>query len=79
MTEIDMKNFIKQRDKALLSLDEKTILKFMRKFGINEMPNDKIVFWGGVHKAILNINSATKEQKDQNRVWLKENGFDCHA
>jgi hypothetical protein len=77
-TKKQIKNFVKQRNKALLSLDEKTILKFMRKYKINTPLNDsnKLVFWAGVHKAILNIESATEEQKIDSRLWLSENGFD---
>ena len=70
-----IKKFVEERNRALLSLDKKKILAFMAKFGVQVMPTDETVFWGGVHKAILNINAATEQQKSQSRTWLKQNGF----
>ena len=71
-----MKNdFMKDRDLALLSLDKKKIIEFMDKYEIKHSANNPIVFWAGVHKAIIQLNSASKEQKYNSRYWLFSNGF----
>lgn len=66
--------YVKERDKAFLSLDKQKILMFCRKWHIC-VPDDETVFWCGVHKVIVNINSATEEQKRKSYEWLKERGF----
>lgn len=68
-------NFVSDRDDALLSLDEEKIRSFMMKYKIGEPKND-LEFWAGVHKAIVNIKSATDEQKERSRCWLVEHGFE---
>lgn len=71
---MDIKEFVKDRNEALLSLDKDKILFFTKKYSM-ESPIEEPAFWGGVHKAILHINSATDEQKEISRQWLVENGF----
>jgi len=68
------KQFIKDRDEALLSLDRKQIEAYNRKYGIPMPTNDKS-FWGGIHKARLAITYFPEEAKEISRRWLKENGF----
>jgi len=41
---------VKDRDEALLSLDEKKIRAYAAKYGVT-MPTGWHSFWGGVHKA----------------------------
>ncbi len=72
---LDMQKFVKERDEALLSLDKKKILKFMRKYMVTFRPSSEMVFWAAIHKTILNINSATEEQKARSAEWLLRNGF----
>lgn len=67
-------DYCKERDKAFLSLDEKKIREFCKKWGIN-VPKDDIVFWAGVHKAICNLNAANRKQKAYSAMWLIEHGF----
>ena len=74
-----MNNFIKERNEALLSLDKKKIIAYMKKYGISIPQNEKI-FWAGVHKAIcslyfVNKNKITLEQYTKSANWLKDNGF----
>ena len=59
---MDMKNFIQERDAALMSLDEEKIKGYCRKYGVPIPSSDK-VFWLSVHKAICNITSASTEQR----------------
>ena len=66
--------YVKERDEAFLSLDKKKIMKFCRRWHIC-LPDNETVFWCGVHKVIVNINSATEEQKRKSYEWLKEHGF----
>jgi len=65
--------FVKDRNEALLSLDEDKILDYMRKYDVSI--HNGGVFWESVHKAILNIE-ATDEQRENSRRWLIEHGFD---
>lgn len=74
---MNIKHFVKDRDKALLSLNKKRIETYAKKYEI-PLPTDEKVFWSGIHKAILNINSATKEQKDNSGKWLRENNFSAY-
>ena len=70
----ELKRFCKERDAALLSLDEQKIREFARKHAI-QMPENKTVFWAGIHKAIVALNTATIEQKMASILWLAEHGF----
>lgn len=72
---IDMDQFTKERDAALLSLDKKRIEGYMRKYDVRYRPSNELVFWASVHKAILAIKSATPAQKLRSVQWLREHGF----
>lgn len=63
----------KERDAALLSLDEEKIKGYCRKYGVPIPSSDK-VFWLSVHKAICNITSASTEQRRRSAQWLVEHG-----
>lgn len=74
-----MNNFIKERNKALLSLNKKRIIDYMKKYGIS-IPQDEKIFWAGVHKAICSLylvdeNEISLEQYTKSANWLKLNGF----
>ena len=56
------KQFIRDRDKALLSLEKEKIIAYCKKYGI-PIPEKEIVFWAGVHKGIVSMNASTAEQK----------------
>lgn len=68
------KKFIRDRDKALLSLDKEKIIAYCKKYGI-PIPEKEIVFWAGVHKGIVSMKSSTAEQKCNSAMWLVEHGF----
>ena len=68
---MDMKNFIQERDAALLSLDEERVKKYCRAWGV-PIPDSNEVFWLSVHKAICNITSASTEQRRRSAQWLAE-------
>lgn len=76
-----MNSFIKERNEALLSLDENKIDAYMKKYNPNcKKPEDEQVYWAGIHKAICNLfltpeNKVTIEQYERSYNWLKENGF----
>lgn len=71
---IFLENFIKERNKATISLDEPKIYNYCLKYGI-KIPENKIVFWAGIHKSRLNIPELSKEEISASEKWLKENGF----
>jgi len=73
---MNIKQFAKERDEALLSLDKEKIIKYMKKYGVNPIENE-LIFWTGVHKAILALKSTTEEQKVKSSKWLLENGFEA--
>lgn len=74
-TEERIKEFVKVRNEALFSLDEKKIRKFMKKYTGLTPPKSETVFWAMVFKAICNIEDAPPEVKAKAKVWLKEHGF----
>ena len=69
-----IKRYVKERDEAFLSLDKEKIRAFCKKYVI-VLPQNELAFWAGVHKVIVNINSATFEQKKKSYEWLIEHGF----
>ena len=71
---MDIKQFVKDRDAALLSLDREKIVAYCNKYGV-PVPDDEKVFWAGVHKGIVAMNSATDEQKYDSVMWLINHGF----
>ena len=74
-----MTNFVKERNEALLSGDEEKIIAYCKKYGIN-IPENKEVFWAGIHKSICNLyvygnNSITLEQYNKSYEWLAKHGY----
>jgi hypothetical protein len=76
-----MKDFVKERNEALLSLDKNKINAFMKKYNPNyKVPKEEKVYWAGVHKAICNLflvpeNNISLEQFEKSYQWLQKNGF----
>ena len=66
---MDLKKFRKARNTALLSMDEKTIRKYARKYGI-DMPKDDAIFWAAVHKARTACKDLPMEARTQSKRWL---------
>lgn len=65
--------FIKERNEALFSLDEKKIKRFLKKYGIT-IPKNEEVFWCTIYKAVCNVEGAPQEVKEKAMAWLKEHG-----
>jgi len=63
--------FNKERNEALLSLEETKIRAMVKKWNGTEMPKGE-VFWGAVHKAITGASSLPIEFRKQSKQWLNE-------
>ena len=71
--EEEIKQFIKQRNEAFMSLDEKKIREHQRKWSGLEMTTDMKIFWGAVHKAITGTGSTMPiEFRKKSKAWLDE-------
>ena len=66
--------FVKERNEALFSLDEKKIRAYAKKY-CAPLPENPKAFWGAVYKSIYNITNAPSEVKAKAKAWLKEHGF----
>lgn len=73
-TEERIKKFVKARNEALFSLDEKKIKAYMKKYCVPD-PHSERIFWTMVYKAICNIADAPPEVKAKAKAWLKEHRF----
>ncbi|MFZ5974934.1 MAG: hypothetical protein ACOYU3_05940 [Bacillota bacterium] len=71
---MNMKDFFKDRNEAILSLDKEKIHAFERKYGF-EHEEDEEVFWAGVFYLILALKSASHDAKAKAREWLIGHGF----
>ena len=69
-----MKQFVEERNEALFSLDKEKITQYMKKYG-TKVPNNELIFWAGVCKAICNITDAPLEIKEKASEWLKSHGM----
>lgn len=61
-----LETFIKERNAALFSFDEKRIRAYMRKYGV-PIPNNPKVFWGGVCKADLRDYQRSRASKGKSQ------------
>lgn len=68
---LNLKEFEKDRDEALFSLDEKKIRAFFAKYDMPKV-EDKRVFWGSVYKAIVNLPNAPLDVKVKANTGLKK-------
>lgn len=75
-----MEEWIKDRNEAFASMDEKKIRAYMKKYNIS-IPEKEEVFWAGVHKVICNlylfddINFISIEQYNKSYDWLQKHGY----
>lgn len=74
MEQAEVFGFVRERDEAILSLDEKKIKRFCKKYGVY-IPESRRAFWAGVHKTIIMLRKATPEQKRYSEEWLTQHGF----
>lgn len=71
---IDFSKFVRERNAALISLDEEQIRAYCRKYQVNISGNGKM-FWAAVHKARMGIRGFPESEKQISREWLNKNGF----
>lgn len=76
----EMRQFVLDRDEALLSLDKEKILAYYAKYNphidVNKMRQaHQLAFWGGVHKAITGATSLPIEFRRQSKEWLQRRGM----
>jgi hypothetical protein len=69
----DLDQFLKDRNEALMSLDEIKIRAYLRKYG-EEPPANPTVFWMGVHKAITACTDLPREFRQKSAAWLEIRG-----
>lgn len=70
-----LETFTRERDKALLSLDEYKIRAMFFKFNEREMPANKEVFWAAVHKAITGNLNLPINFRNKSKVYLTDRGL----
>ena len=62
--------YVKDRDKALLSLDEQQIRAFCKKYKV-QISDNPVIFWAGVYKSILSMNGCPENARKQAEVLKK--------
>jgi hypothetical protein len=70
----NLEQYVKERDKALLSFDIEKVKKLCRKWEI-VMPDNDVVLYAGMMKAICDLKKATPEEKARAQEWLTKNKF----
>ena len=76
---MDVKQWLKDRNEAFTSMDEKKIKAYCKKYEI-EVPEDEDVFWAGVHKSICNLflevdTCIDIKQYNESYHWLIAHGY----
>lgn len=67
--------FLKDRDEALLSLDETKVRAYMDKYHVyGPFLGDPDVFWRAIHKARTAAKSLPMEARSLSKKWLIEHG-----
>lgn len=67
--------FNKERNEALLSMDEQRIRAFVMKWNGTIMPSNPISFWGAVHKCITGVKTLPIEFRRESFKWLTKRGY----
>lgn len=68
------KLILKERKQALLSMDEKEIRAYAKKWGAN-LPDDAETFWAAVHKARTAAEDLPMAERAASKRWLHVKGF----
>lgn len=71
----ELEQFKAERNAAFLSMDEKAIRKYFKKWNGREMPTQPEVFWGSIHKAITGCLDLPIEFRRQSKAWLTARGW----
>ena len=66
--------FVKDRDAALLSLDENKIRAFCRKYNV-QISDNPLVFWASIYKSILAMRNCPADIREKAEAWLDSHGF----
>ena len=77
MSELNLsliKQYNKERDKTVASLDCETFKKFCKKWGNPIPPTDEIIEIT-MRKMMYHINSFSEEEKQSAKEWLESRGF----
>lgn len=70
----DIKQFNKDRNEALLSMNKEKIIAYLAKYG-QQFHSDDNIFWAGVHKARTAIPSLPFAERMVSKRWLDERGL----
>lgn len=77
-TEKLLKDFVKARNKAILSFDLAEMKKFYKEYGVFMelpfIPSDDVIY-AGCMKAVADITAATARDKKRAAKWLIEHGY----
>jgi hypothetical protein len=76
---MDLQEFLKERDAALLSLDPDQILAFAKKYGTSFPAPDHPAFWPAVHKARSACVNLPKAERRKSVKWLTQRGYSHFA
>lgn len=71
----EMKRFLADRRKALLSLNKATIYAYLRKYGEDPRPSSDEVFWTGIHKARTAAKDLPMQARSDSKYWLALRGM----
>ncbi|MBP3899891.1 MAG: hypothetical protein J6D53_00300 [Blautia sp.] len=66
--------YVKDRDEALLSLDEEKIRTFCKKYN-KQLPDNPVIFWAGIYKSILAMKNSPADIRRKAEDWLDSHGF----
>ena len=70
----ELERFKRERNAALLSLNEAVLRRFFMRWNGNEGPEDPEVFWRAVHKARTGCRDLPIEVRRSSKAWLNERG-----
>lgn len=73
-----LKDFVKERDEAVITYDVETFKKFYAKwFGVYEvqLPSDPVLEIS-MRKMVYAITSFTEEQREEAKKWLVERDYE---
>lgn len=74
-TRLLIAEYNRERNEALLTLDEKRIRDVYRKWNGRDLPSDPDVFWGAVHKCITGIVALPIAFRRASRDYLAARGL----
>jgi hypothetical protein len=73
--EQEIAEFNRERDEALLSMDEAVIRAMVLKHNGEHMPDDQETFWASIHKSRTAVKSLPIEARRMSKAWLDERGL----